>query len=138
MSYRSLLVIYHKYPNLVFTKKKLFSRVRTIIRTKKIIPKTKVRTKLESTNFFFFFFFFDRYALIFRDVMKEKRQMTWKKNWTSSLKSTEQAIVNQNIFRVLSILCIKNFCETGKINSNAIQVLLLLLSFGKSRKYSLN
>ena len=135
MSYRSLLVIYHKYPNLVFTKKKLFSRVRTIIRTKKIIPKKKVRTKLESTNFFFFF---DRYALIFRDVMKEKRQMTWKKNWTSSLKSTEQAIVNQNSFRVLSILCIKNFCETGKINSNAIQVLLLLLSFGKSRKYSLN
>ena len=136
MSYRSLLVIYHKYPNLVFTKKKLFSRVRTIIRTKKIIPKKKVRTKLEST--IFFFFFFDRYALIFRDVMKEKRQMTWKKNWTSSLKSTEQAIVNQNSFRVLSILCIKNFCETGKINSNAIQVLLLLLSFGKSRKYSLN
>ena len=135
MSYRSLLVIYHKYPNLVFTKKKLFSRVRTIIRTKKIIPKKKVRTKLEST---IFFFFFDRYALIFRDVMKEKRQMTWKKNWTSSLKSTEQAIVNQNSFRVLSILCIKNFCETGKINSNAIQVLLLLLSFGKSRKYSLN
>ena len=136
MSYRSLLVIYHKYPNLVFTKKKLFSRVRTIIRTKKIIPKKKVRTKLESTNFILFFF--DRYALIFRDVMKEKRQMTWKKNWTSSLKSTEQAIVNQNSFRVLSILCIKNFCETGKINSNAIQVLLLLLSFGKSRKYSLN
>ena len=135
MSYRSLLVIYHKYPNLVFTKKKLFSRVRTIIRTKKIIPKKKVRTKLEST---IFFFFFDRYALIFRDVMKGKRQMTWKKNWTSSLKSTEQAIVNQNSFRVLSILCIKNFCETGKINSNAIQVLLLLLSFGKSRKYSLN
>ena len=46
------------------------------------------------------------------DVMKEKL--------TPSLRSTEKSIVNQNSFRVLSILYITNFCETRKINSNAI------------------
>ena len=54
-----------------------------------------------------------------------------KKNWTPSLRSTEESIVNQNSFRVLSILYITNFCETRKINSNAIQVLFRLLISGK-------
>ena len=52
--------------------------------------------------------------------------------------STEESIVNQNIFRVLSILYITNFCEARKINSNAIRVLFLLLNFGESRKCALN
>ena len=50
----------------------------------------------------------------------------------------EESIVNQNSFRVLSILYITNFCETRKINSNAIRVLFLLLNFPKSRKCALN
>ena len=41
----------------------------------------------------------------------------------------EESIVNQDSFRVLSILYIINFCETRKINSNAIRVLFLLLNF---------
>ena len=41
-------------------------------------------------------------------------------------------------FRVLSILYITNFCDTRKINSNAIRVLFRLLNFRKSRKYPLN
>ena len=64
------------------------------------------------------------------DVMKEKL--------TPSLRSTEKSIVNQNSFRVLNILYITNFCETRKINSNAIQALLLLLNFRKSTKCALN
>ena len=35
------------------------------------------------------------------------------------LRSTEESTVNQNSFRVLSILYITNFCETRKIDSNA-------------------
>ena len=42
---------------------------------------------------------------------------------TPSLRSTEESIVNQNSFRVLSILYITNFCETRKINFNAIRVI---------------
>ena len=34
--------------------------------------------------------------------------------------STEESIVNQNIFRVLIILYITNFCEKRKMNPNAI------------------
>ena len=123
---------YRKYPNFVPTKK-LFERVDTIIRIKNILPK-KVRTKLGSTKFVFI----DGCALIFRDVMKEKRQMTWKKNWTPSSRITEEAIVNQNSFRLLRVLYVTNFCETRKINSNAIRVLFLLLNFRKSRKCALN
>ena len=59
------------------------------------------------------------------DVMKEKL-------------STEESIVNQNSFTVLSILYITNFCETRKVNSNAIRVLFLLLNFRESRKCALN
>ena len=33
--------------------------------------------------------------------------MSWKQNWTRSLRSTEKSVVNQNNFRVLSILYIK-------------------------------
>ena len=36
------------------------------------------------------------------------------------VEDTKESIVNQNSFRVLSILYITNFCETRKINSNAI------------------
>ena len=36
------------------------------------------------------------------------------------LRSTEEPRVNQNSFRVLSILYITNFYEARKINSNAI------------------
>ena len=43
----------------------------------------------------------------------------------------------KNSFRVLSIFYITNFCETRKINSNAIRVLFLLLNFRKSRKWVL-
>ena len=32
--------------------------------------------------------------------------MSWKKNWTPSLRSIEKSIVKQNSFRVLSILYI--------------------------------
>ena len=52
--------------------------------------------------------------------------------------STEESIVNQNSFTVLSILYITNFCETRKVNSNAIRALFLLLNFRESRKYALN
>ena len=55
-----------------------------------------------------------------------------------SLRSTGEPIVNQNSFRVLSILYSTNFCETRKINSNAIRALFLLLNFRKSRKCALN
>ena len=47
------------------------------------------------------------------------------------VENTEESIVNQISFRVLSILHITNFCETRKINSNAIRVLFLLLNLGK-------
>ena len=46
--------------------------------------------------------------------------------------------VNQNSFRVLSILLITNFCKTRKINSNAIRVPFFLLDFRKSRKCALS
>ena len=64
------------------------------------------------------------------DVMKEKLNPL--------VEDTKESIVNQNSFRVLSILYITNFCETRKINSNAIRVLFLLLNFRKSRKCALN
>ena len=57
--------------------------------------------------------------------MKEKLNALWR--------STKEAIVNQNSFRVLSILYITNFCETRNINSN-----VLFLNFRKSRKCALN
>ena len=57
--------------------------------------------------------------------MKEKLNALWR--------STKEAIVNQNSFRVLSILYITNFCETRNINSN-----VLFLNFRKSRKWALN
>ena len=60
------------------------------------------------------------------DVMKEKLNSLDKE-------STEESIVNQNSFKVLSILYITNFCETKK-NSNTIQILFLLLDSQKSRK----
>ena len=63
------------------------------------------------------------------DAIKEKLN--------PSLRSTEESIVNQNSFRVLSILYITNFCETRKINFNAIR-LLFLLHFQESRKCALN
>ena len=52
--------------------------------------------------------------------------MSWKKNWTPALRSTEESIVNQNSFRELSILYITNFREVRKINSTPIQVLFFL------------
>ena len=54
-----------------------------------------------------------------------------KEKLNSIIEDTEEPIVNQNSFRVLSILYITNFCETRKINSNAIRVLFLLLNFRK-------
>ena len=57
--------------------------------------------------------------------------MSWKKNWSRSLRSTEESIVNQNSFRVLSILYITNFFQTRKINSDAIGALFVLLNSGK-------
>ena len=51
---------------------------------------------------------------------------------------TEESIVNQNTFTVLSILYITNFCETRKVNSNTIRALFLLLNFRKSRTHVLN
>ena len=64
------------------------------------------------------------------DIMKEKMN--------SLVEDTEESIVNQDGFRVLSILHITNFYKTRKINSNAIRVLLLLLNFRKSSKCALN
>ena len=64
------------------------------------------------------------------DVMKEKLNPL--------VEDTEESIVNQNSFRVFSILYITNFCETRKTNSNAIRVLFLLLNFRKSKKCALN
>ena len=69
---------------------------------------------------------------------KQKWQMSWKKNWTPSLRSTKESTVNENSFRVLSILYIVNFCETRKISCNAIRVLLFLLNFWKIRQCALN
>ena len=43
-----------------------------------------------------------------------------KENPNLLLRSTEEPIVNQNSFRLLSNLYITKFCETRKINSNAI------------------
>ena len=60
-----------------------------------------------------------------------------KKTEPPSLRS-EESILNQNIFRVLSILYITNFGGTRKINSNAVRVLFRLLNFRKSRKCALN
>ena len=57
--------------------------------------------------------------------------MSWKKNWPPSLWSTEESIVNQNSFRVLSIFYITNFCETRKTNFSAIRTLFLVLNSGK-------
>ena len=62
--------------------------------------------------------------------MKEKLNALWR--------STKEAIVNQNSFRVLSILYITNFCETRKINFNAIPEFFLTLNFRKRRKCALN
>ena len=61
-----------------------------------------------------------------------------KKTEPPLLRSAEESIVNQNIFRVLNILYITNFCGTRKINSNAVRVLFRLLNFRKSRKCTLN
>ena len=61
-----------------------------------------------------------------------------KKTQNPSLRSTEESVVNQNSFKVLSNLYITNICETRKINSNAIRVLFLLLNFRESRKCTLN
>ena len=61
-----------------------------------------------------------------------------KEKLTPSLRSTEESIVKQNTFRVLSILYITNFSETRKINSNAIRALFLPLNFRKRRKCALN
>ena len=57
---------------------------------------------------------------------------------TPPLRSIEESIVNENSFRVLSILDIKNFCETRKINSNAIRAIFPLLNFRKSRRCTLS
>ena len=73
---------------------------------------------------------------MFRDVMKEKRH-DMEEKLNPSLRSTEEAIVNQTSFRVLSILYITNFCETRKVNSDAIRV-LFLPNFRKCRKCALN
>ena len=54
-----------------------------------------------------------------------------------SLRSTEESIVNQSSFRVLSILYITNFWETRKINSNAIREIFLLLNFRKRNYFNL-
>ena len=67
--------------------------------------------------------------MIDTDVMKERL------NPKEPIVSTKESIVNLNSSIVLSILYITNFCETRKINSNAIRVLFLLLNFQKSRKW---
>ena len=61
-----------------------------------------------------------------------------KEKLTLPLRSAEESTVNQNSFRVLSILYITKFCETRKINSHAIRALFLLRNFWKSRKCALN
>ena len=63
------------------------------------------------------------------DAMKEKLN--------SLVEDTEESIVNQKSFRVLSILYSTNFCETRKINSNAIRVFFILLNSRKSKKCAL-
>ena len=37
-------------------------------------------------------------------IQPKKWQMLWKKNWTLSLKGTEESVVDQNSFTVLSIV----------------------------------
>ena len=113
--------------------------MRTIIRIK-TLPK-KVHNKSGSTKIIFI----DRCALIFRDfcnciqsaIQTKKSQMSWKKNWPPSLRSTEESIVNQNSFWVLSISYITNFWQTRKINSKVIRTLFLLLNLRQSRKCAL-
>ena len=84
-----------------------------------------MHTKLGSTKIIFI----DERALIFRELFIESfyiilynHQYKQKKNRcpaknpeTPSLSGTEESLVNQNSFRVLSILYITNFCETKKI-----------------------
>ena len=55
-----------------------------------------------------------------QSAIKTKQWQMPQKNWTPSLRSAEESIVNQNSFRVLSILYITNFCETRKIISGKI------------------
>ena len=64
------------------------------------------------------------------EVMKEKLN--------PFVEDTEESIVNQTSFRILSILYITNFCETRKANSSVIRVLFLLLNFWKRGKWALN
>ena len=59
-----------------------------------------------------------------------------KENLNPSLRSTEESTVNENSFRVLSILYVTNFCETKKISSNAIRV-IFLINFQKRSKCAL-
>ena len=65
---------------------------------------------------------------------KKKDDKCYERKTIHPRRGVQKSIVNKSSFRVLSILYITNFCETRKINSNAIRVLFLLLNFGKSRK----
>ena len=78
------------------------------------------------------------YNFIQSAIQTHKKKKNMKGKPTPSLKSSKESVVNQNSFRVLSILYIANFCETRKTNSNAIRALFFLLNFLKSRKYALN
>ena len=68
----------------------------------------------------------------------KKWQISWKKNWAPSLRGTVESTISQLSFKGLSILFITSFCETRKINSNAIRVLFILLNFWKSWNWALN
>ena len=48
-----------------------------------------------------------------------------------------KSTVKKNSFRVLNTFYITNFCETRKINSNEMRVLLFHLNFRKIRKWAL-
>ena len=44
----------------------------------------------------------------------KKWQMSWKKNWTPSLRITEELIVNQNSFRVWVFCILQTFVKQDK------------------------
>ena len=78
--------------------------------------------------------------MIIQSAMQPKKNGRYHERKTEppTLRSTEESIVNETSFIVMSILYITNCFETRKINSNEIRVLFLLLNFQKSRKCALN
>ena len=75
---------------------------------------TKIIFRQVCTNIYGTFNIILLYNFIKSAIQTKKGQMSWKKNWTPSLRSTEESIVNQNGFGVLSNLYITDFLWNKK------------------------